>query len=136
MPRKLRYNYDVQGVSEIRDTTSGGVFCTHELRHSLHLRGSLVLSCPNCGPFYFTRIGTESVKGRQPSLVCKSLCRGLPIAVLATKNRNKYTNCFSRSFNIAQCSTGSISLTDCRTWSIYRRYRLLHIPLLPSVVVP
>jgi hypothetical protein len=64
------------------------------------------------------------------------ILKGLPIAVYATKNRNKYTNWCSRSFNIARCSTGCISLTVCHTWSQYRRYQLLHISLLPSVVVP
>jgi len=88
--------------------------------HSVHTNYDKVLIC--VVPWSFrVRIATRFI------------LQGLPIAVYATQNRNKYTSCCSLSFNIARCSTGCISLTDCRTWSKYRRYRLLHIPLLPSV---
>jgi hypothetical protein len=89
MPRKLRYNYGVQGVSEIRDTTSGG--------HILYTRTTKKSS----SAWFLGRFVSEL----RPALFCKdwdrkcktdgskSLCRGLPTAVLATKNRNKHTNC-------------------------------------------
>ena len=79
--------------------------CTHELRKCHRLRGSLVVSYPNCGPFCFTMIGTEC-KTDDSKVSCASRCvEGYRLLLWQQKDRNKYTNCCSRSFNTARCAS-------------------------------